>query len=88
MFDLHAGLLFYAAAIPAVILLGLSKGGFSGVGLLSLPLLALVISPIRAAGIILPILIVQDAFLTETASLAEVVLPAASYGEEAGTCTP
>lgn len=52
---------FYLAAVPAVILLGLSKGGFSGVGLLSLPLLALVISPIRAAGIILPILLVQDA---------------------------
>ena len=52
---------FYLAAIPAVILLGLSKGGFSGVSLLSLPLMALVMSPIRAAGIMLPILIVQDA---------------------------
>jgi NADH-quinone oxidoreductase subunit G len=33
------------------------------------------------------LLIVQDAFLTETASLADVVLPAASYGEESGTFT-
>jgi len=52
--------LFYAAAIPAVTLLGLAKGGFSGLGLLSLPLLALVVSPVQAAAITLPILIVQD----------------------------
>lgn len=54
-------LLFYVAAIPAVILLGLSKGGFTGVGMLAMPLIALVISPIQGAAIILPILIVQDA---------------------------
>src|SRR5918998_5432903 len=52
--------LFYVAATPAVILLGVSKGGFSGVGLLSLPLMALFISPVQAAAITLPILIVQD----------------------------
>src|SRR5918998_1318932 len=52
--------LFYAVAVPGVILLGLSKGGFRGIGLLALPLLSLVISPIRAAAILLPILIVQD----------------------------
>lgn len=33
------------------------------------------------------LLIVQDAFLTDTADLADVVLPAASYGEESGTFT-
>lgn len=33
------------------------------------------------------LLIVQDTFLTDTASLAEVVLPAAGYGEESGTFT-
>ena len=52
--------LFYVAATPAVILLGLSKGGFSGVGMLALPLMALFISPVQAAAITLPILIVQD----------------------------
>lgn len=52
---------FYALAIPAVILLGLSKGGFAGLGTISLPMIALVISPIQAAAILLPILIVQDA---------------------------
>jgi uncharacterized membrane protein YfcA len=53
---------FYAAAVPAVILTGLSKGGFGGsLAVLSLPLLALVISPVQAAGIMLPILLVMDA---------------------------
>ena len=51
---------FYAAAVPAVILMGLSKGGFSGIGLLSLPLMALVVSPVQVAAIMLPILMIRD----------------------------
>jgi uncharacterized protein len=51
---------FYAAAIPAVMIMGLAKGGFAGISILSVPLLALVISPVEAASITLPILIVQD----------------------------
>lgn len=51
---------FYAFAISAVVLLGLSKGGLSGLGALATPLFALAISPVRAAAILLPILIVQD----------------------------
>ncbi len=52
---------FYAAAIPAVVLTGLAKGGFlSTVGGIAVPLMALAISPIEAAGIMLPILIVMD----------------------------
>jgi uncharacterized membrane protein YfcA len=51
---------FYVVAVLAVILLGLGKGGFAGIGALSLPLLALAISPIKGAAIMLPILIVQD----------------------------
>jgi uncharacterized membrane protein YfcA len=53
--------LFYIVAVPAVILLGLAKGGFAGIGMLSLPMMALVASPVRAAAILLPILVVQDA---------------------------
>lgn len=52
--------LFYLLAIPAVILQGLSKGGFAGLNLLSLPLLALVVSPLDGVAIMLPILMVQD----------------------------
>jgi uncharacterized membrane protein YfcA len=51
---------FYAVAIPAVILVGLSKGGFAGISALSVPLLALQISPLLGAAIMLPILMVQD----------------------------
>jgi len=51
---------FYALAIPAVILLGLAKGGFAGMGALSLPLLAFAMDPVRAAAITLPVLIFQD----------------------------
>ena len=52
--------LFLATGAIAVILLGLSKGGFAGVGAVGTPLLALVAGPVQAAAIILPILIVQD----------------------------
>ena len=52
--------IFYLAAIPAVTFLGMSKGGFSGVGLMATPLLALVLPPLQAAAILLPILILQD----------------------------
>ena len=53
--------LFYLLAIPAVTFLGLSKGGFAGVGMLATLLLALVVPPLEAAAILSPILIVQDA---------------------------
>lgn len=53
--------LFYLAAIPAVFLVGLSKGGFGGsIALLGVPLISLVISPVQAAAIMLPILVVMD----------------------------
>jgi uncharacterized protein len=52
---------FYAAAVPAVLLVGMSKGGFGGgLGMTAVPLMALVISPIQAAGILLPVLCLMD----------------------------
>lgn len=51
---------FYAVAVPAMIVLGLAKGGFGGLGPFVVPLLALVISPLQAAGITLPILVLSD----------------------------
>ncbi|MGD9768777.1 MAG: sulfite exporter TauE/SafE family protein [Pseudolabrys sp.] len=53
--------LFYAAAIPAVIFLGLAKGGLSGVGTAATPLMALYLPPLEAAALLLPILLTQDA---------------------------
>ncbi len=52
---------FYAAAIPAVLLFGIAKGGFGGgLGAAAVPLMALVISPVQAAAILLPILCLMD----------------------------
>jgi uncharacterized membrane protein YfcA len=53
--------LFYVAALPAVVFLGLSKGGFSGIGMVSTPLLALILPPLEAAAVLLPIILLQDA---------------------------
>jgi len=52
--------IFYMAAIPAVLITGISKGGFGGIALLAVPLMALVVSPTQAAGIMLPILLAMD----------------------------
>lgn len=53
--------LFYAAAIPAVLLFGIAKGGFAGaLGVAAVPLMSLVMSPVQAAGILLPILCLMD----------------------------
>jgi uncharacterized protein len=59
--EFYADPWFYAAAVPAVILVGLSKGGLGGaMGFVGVPLMALAMSPVRAAAILLPILIVMD----------------------------
>ena len=51
---------FYLFAVPAVFALGLSKGGFAGVGLLATPLVSVYLHPLEAAALLLPILICQD----------------------------
>jgi uncharacterized membrane protein YfcA len=52
--------IFLASAIFAVLITGVSKGGFGGLALFAVPILSLSISPVQAAGILLPILIVMD----------------------------
>jgi hypothetical protein len=51
---------FYLAAMLAALLVGLSKGGLSMVGVLGTPVLALVISPLQAAALLLPIYVISD----------------------------
>jgi uncharacterized membrane protein YfcA len=51
---------FLATVILAVIALGLAKGGFAGLSGVSTSLMALVLPPLEAAALLLPILIVQD----------------------------
>ena len=53
--------IFYLVAIPAVLLLGISKGGFgSALGGIGVPLMSLAISPLQAAAILLPLLCFMD----------------------------
>ena len=58
--------LFYLLATVAVILLGLSKGGFFGLGVMALPLMSLQVPPLQAAAIILPTVLAQDALTVWT----------------------
>jgi uncharacterized membrane protein YfcA len=82
--------LFYAIAFTAVILLGLSKGGFVGVGALSLPLLSLVLPPLQGAAVLLPVLLVQDlvsvwAFRkTFDRHVLKIMIPSGTIGVLAG----
>ncbi len=55
--------LFYLAAVPAILITGVSKGGFgAGLGILAVPLMALTLPPGQAVGIMLPILCLMDLF--------------------------
>jgi len=78
---------FYLVSIPAVLLYGISKGGFGGsVAVLAVPLMALAMSPTRAAAIILPILVVMDILVVRTywglfdAKALRLLLPGAIIG--------
>ncbi len=81
---------FYLLAIPAVILLGLSKGGFAGLGMVTTPMMALIMPPLQAAAILLPLLIIQDAISVWTYRRAwsawnlKVLIPGAAIGMTAG----
>ncbi|WP_231871115.1 sulfite exporter TauE/SafE family protein [Halioglobus sp. HI00S01] len=78
---------FYLVSIPAVLLYGISKGGFGGsVAVLSVPMMALVMPPTQAAAIMLPILVVMDFFVVRTywghydRLALRVLLPGAIFG--------
>ena len=52
---------YVAASVLAVFLFGVSKGGFGGAfGIVSVPLMSLVMSPVQAAAVLLPILCLID----------------------------
>lgn len=60
-FPLITDPLFYAVAIPAVLLLGISKSGFgAGFGSLAVPLMAMAVTVPQAAAIMMPLLLVMD----------------------------
>ena len=52
---------FYAVAVPAVLLLGISKSGFgAGLGSLAVPLMAMAVPVPQAAAILMPVLLLMD----------------------------
>lgn len=86
--------LFYAAAVPAVLLMAINKSGFgSGVGVMAVPLMALTIPPLQAAAILLPILCIIDIFSVWAyrkvwdRSNLRILLPGALVGILIGTLT-
>ncbi len=55
-------ILFWSLAILATLTVGASKGGVPGVGILAVPILAQAISPVVAAGLLLPLLVLSDIY--------------------------
>jgi uncharacterized membrane protein YfcA len=85
---------FYAVAIAAVLITGLSKGGFGGgIGMLGTPIMALAIDPVRAAAILLPVLVAMDivALFSYRAranwAIVRQMMPAALAGTALGYAT-
>lgn len=86
--------LFYAVAIPAVLLTGISKGGFgSALGGIGVPIMALAISPLQATAILLPVLCFMDLvglrvyFRKWDSASLRIMLPGALLGIAIGTLT-
>ncbi len=85
---------FYAVAVPAVLMMGLAKSGFgAGFGALATPLMALAIPVPQAAAIMLPLLLVMDAFGVKALwrlrdrDLLRLLLPAGMLGTLTGLLT-
>jgi len=58
---------FYALAFPAVLIVGFSKAGVGGgLGIMAVPMMALVVPPVQAAGVLMPLLLFMDAFTLRT----------------------
>lgn len=53
---------FWGLAVLAASLVGMGKGGVPIVGMLSVPLMALVMNPVTAAGMLLPVYVASDMF--------------------------
>ena len=85
---------FYVAATAAVLIVGIAKGGLGGgIAVVGVPLMAMVISPARAAAVLLPILMVMDVLAIRAYRGAwdwpnlRVLVPAALVGTVLGTVT-
>ena len=83
---MHLDPLYLTCAVIAVVISGLAKGGFAGVGALAMPVMALGVDPVQGAAILLPILILQDAVSVWAfrksweGAVLKVILPGAAVG--------
>ena len=85
---------FLALAVPAVLIVGISKGGFGGgLGGVSVPLMALAVPPTLAVAVLAPILCVMD-LLSIAAwrgqwdrAILRILVPAAVAGTLLGAAT-
>lgn len=50
----------WALAMLAAVAVGMAKGGLAMVGMMAVPILSLVMSPVQAAGLLLPVYVVSD----------------------------
>jgi uncharacterized membrane protein YfcA len=83
----------YVAVVIAILgfMIGFAKGGFSGLGALLTPILALVLPVASAVGVLLPMLMVGDVFAVYMywkewdLNLVKQMLPAGIVGAIAGT---
>jgi uncharacterized protein len=84
---------FWVAAVVAAALVGMGKGGIPIVGILSVPVLALVMNPVAAAGMLLPVYVVSDMFglyayrHAYDRRVLAIVVPAAIFGVGVGWAT-
>lgn len=83
---------FYAVAVPAVVLIGISKSGFGGgFGALAVPLMAMSVPVPQAAAILLPVLMLADLLglralvRDRDRELVRLLLPAGLAGIVIGT---
>jgi uncharacterized membrane protein YfcA len=56
------GIFFWTLAVLAATVVGMGKGGLPVVGMLGVPILSLAISPVTAAGLLLPVYVLSDMF--------------------------
>lgn len=77
---------YWIVAGIAAFLLGMSKGGVPMIALLSVPLMALYMDPVAAAGLLLPIYVVADAYAiylfrkSFSLRVLKIMLPGAAAG--------
>ena len=68
--------LFLFISVIAVLIAGISKGGFgSGVSFICAPILAMIIEPKLALGLMLPLLMLMDLVSIKSVSYTHLTLP-------------